>query len=96
MHHYLTEKQQKVYDYISECIIRWKPPTMQEMTDHFWWKSKRNATQYIDMLEKKWYIKKVWWHRWLRLTTYSNDSNIVNIPILWIANCWLPLSIDPR
>ena len=90
----LTKKQQKVYDYLLQHTTY--PPTIQEITDHFWWKSKRNATQYLDILEKKWYITRVDWYRWIRLTEKNYHKSLVHIPILWVANVWKSLLPDYR
>jgi len=92
----LTDKQQKVYDYLVEYTQRrWCSPTYQEIMDIFWLKSKRSVSQYVEILESKWFIVKNSEYRWIKIWV-QNNNHTVNIPILWYANCWMPLMVDPR
>lgn len=49
----LTEMQEKVLDYIEDCVEKnGLPPTRAEMAKHFGWKSPNNAEQHIKRLAK--------------------------------------------
>lgn len=55
----LTAKQRAVFDYI--CLYqstRSKPPTVREMMEHFLWRSTRSVAVYLDVLERKGYIRR--------------------------------------
>jgi SOS-response transcriptional repressor LexA len=54
-------------------------------------KSKRWVVQYLEALEKKWFLT-----RWRGYRSISLGNNVwfqttFNIPILWYANAWTPL-----
>lgn len=49
----LTEKQEKVLDYIETCIEDGMPPTYAEMARHFKWKSENSAVEHLRRLERK-------------------------------------------
>lgn len=88
----LTEKQQNVLDVITKFIgENAKAPTIEELTLLLNQKSKRGVVQYLESLEKKWFLT-----RWRGYRSISLGNNIwfqttLNIPILWYANAWTPL-----
>jgi SOS-response transcriptional repressor LexA len=88
----LTDKQQNVLDIITTFI--WenaKSPTIEELTILLKQKSKRWVVQYLESLEKKWFLTR--W-RWYRSITLGNNiwfQTTLNIPILGYANAWTPL-----
>jgi SOS-response transcriptional repressor LexA len=43
------------------------------------------------VLEKKWFISRWDWYRWIRLWNNIWFQTTLNIPILWYANAWIPL-----
>lgn len=54
----LTEKQAKVLEMIEGFLGRHgRPPTRQEMADHFGWSSPNAAQEYIKILARKGAIK---------------------------------------
>ena len=88
----LTEKQQHVLDTITEFISRyWKSPTIEELKSLLNQKSKRGVVQYLEVLEKKWFISRWTWFRWIRLWNSIWFQTTLNIPILGYANAWTPL-----
>lgn len=88
----LTEKQQGVIDSITDFISRYgKSPTIEELRLILWQKSKRGVTQYLEVLEKKWFISRWDWYRGIRLWNNIWFQTTLNIPILWYANAWTPL-----
>lgn len=88
----LTDKQQivldKIVNYISEY---WKSPTIEELTLVLNQKSKRGVVQYLESLEKKWFITR--WRGYRSITLWNTIwfQTTLNIPILWYANAWTPL-----
>lgn len=88
----LTEKQQYVLDIITKFIgENAKSPTIEELTILLDQKSKRWVVQYLEALEKKWFLT-----RWRGYRSISLGNNIwaqttINIPILGYANAWTPL-----
>ena len=88
----LTEKQQKVFDIIYEYVMKHgKSPTLDELqylTDQ---KSKRGVVQYLEALEKKWFITRGDGHRSIRLGNGVGFQTTLHIPILGFANAWRPL-----
>lgn len=89
----LTNKQQSILDMIIEFISRyWKSPTIEELQNLTQQKSKRWVVQYLETLEKKWFITRWSWFRSIRLWNGIWFQTMLNIPILWIANAWRPLS----
>lgn len=90
----LTEKQQKALDIITDFIWRYgKSPTIDELQKLLNQKSKRWAVQYLEALEKKWFITRWWGFRSIRLWNSVWSQTMLTIPILWIANAWKALSI---
>ncbi len=88
----LTEKQQKVVDEITDFIAKYgKSPTIEELRLILWQKSKRGVTQYLEALEKKWFLSRVDWYRGIRLGNSVGLQTTLNIPILWYANAGTPL-----
>ncbi len=89
----LTTKQEKFLDIITDFIGRyWKSPTIDELQSLTNQKSKRGVVQYLESLEKKWFITRWSWFRSIKLWNWVWFQTILNIPILWIANAWRPLS----
>lgn len=88
----LTEKQQTVLDKITEYISKFgKSPTIEELKNLLNQKSKRGVTQYLEALEKKWFISRWSWFRSITLWNAIWFQTTLNIPILWYANAWTPL-----
>ena len=89
----LTEKQQRVLDEITEYVYtHGKSPTIEELQESLQQKSKRWVTQYLEALEKKGHITRNSGYRSIKLRNQTWD-NIVNLPILWVANAGTPLSM---
>ena len=90
----LTEKQQHVLDVITDFISRYaKSPTIEELKNLLHQKSKRGVTQYLEVLEKKWFITRGDGYRGIQLGNTIGMQTILNIPILWYANAGTPLAI---
>jgi SOS-response transcriptional repressor LexA len=88
----LTEKQQQVFDSIHEFIARYaKSPTLDELMTITHQKSKRGVVQYLEVLEKKWFITRGDGHRGIKLGNGLGFQTTLNIPILGFANAWKPL-----
>ena len=88
----LTEKQQYVLDIITKYI--WenaKSPTIEELTILLNQKSKRWVVQYLEALEKKWFLTRGRWYRSINLWNSIGFQTTMNIPILWYANAGTPL-----
>lgn len=88
----LTEKQQFVLDIITKYI--WenaKSPTIEELTILLNQKSKRWVVQYLEALEKKWFLTRWRWYRSINLWNSIGFQTTMNIPILWYANAGTPL-----
>lgn len=89
----LTTKQENFLDIITDFIGRyWKSPTIDELQTLTNQKSKRGVVQYLESLEKKWFITRWSWFRSIKLWNWIWFQTILNIPILWIANAGRPLS----
>ncbi len=90
----LTEKQQHVLDTITEFAQKnGKSPTIEELKNILWQKSKRGVTQYLEVLEKKGFLTRGEWYRGIRLGNNIGMQTTMNIPILWYANAGTPLAI---
>ena len=90
----LTEKQQHALDVITDFTSRYgKSPTIEELKNLLHQKSKRGVTQYLEVLEKKWFITRGEWYRWIRLWNGVGMQTTMNIPILWYANAGTPLAV---
>lgn len=88
----ITDNQQKVLDKIVSYMTRYgKSPTIEELRVILEQKSKRWVTQYLESLEKKWFIKRDSSYRWIKLWNSIWIQTILNIPILWYANAGKPL-----
>ena len=88
----LTEKQQKVLDTITNFISKyWKAPTIDELAELLSQKSKRWVVQYLEALEKKWFLTRGRGYRSISLWNAVWFQTTLNIPILWYANAWTPL-----
>lgn len=88
----LTEKQQYVLDIITKYI--WenaKSPTIEELTILLNQKSKRWVVQYLEALEKKWFLTRGRGYRSINLWNSIGFQTTMNIPILWYANAGTPL-----
>lgn len=90
----LTEKQQNVLDVIIDYTSRYaKSPTIEELKILLHQKSKRWVTQYLEALEKKWFITRFDGYRGIRLWNNIGMQTTINIPILWYANAGTPLAV---
>lgn len=90
----LTEKQQHVLDVITDFTSRYgKSPTIEELKNLLHQKSKRGVTQYLEVLEKKWFLSRWDWYRWIRLGNAIGMQTTMNIPILGYANAGTPLAV---
>ena len=90
----LTEKQQHVLDVITDFTSRYgKSPTIEELKNLLHQKSKRGVTQYLEVLEKKWFLSRGEWYRSIRLGNAIGMQMTMNIPILWYANAGTPLAV---
>lgn len=88
----LTEKQQKVLDVITKFIgENAKSPTIEELTILLEQKSKRWVVQYLEALEKKWFLTRGRWYRSICLGNSVWFQTTLNVPILWYANAGTPL-----
>ena len=88
----LTDKQEKVLNTITEFISRyWKSPTIDELKNILEQKSKRGVVQYLESLEKKWFITRGRWFRSIRLWNWVWFQTMLSIPILGYVNAWTPL-----
>ena len=88
----LTEKQQYVLNTITQYVSRYgKSPTIEELKNLLNQKSKRGVVQYLEVLEKKWFITRWEWFRWIILWNSFWFQTTLNIPILGYANAWTPL-----
>lgn len=88
----LTEKQQHVLDVITEYISKYgKSPTIEELKNLLNQKSKRGVTQYLEVLEKKWFLTRWFGFRSIKLGNSVWFQTTLNIPILGYANAWTPL-----
>lgn len=89
----LTDKQQNMLNLITEFIGRYaKSPTIEELQDLTHQKSKRWVVQYLEALEKKWFITRGRGFRSIKLGNAIGFQTMLNIPILWIANAGMPLA----
>lgn len=90
----LTEKQQHALDVITDFTSRYgKSPTIEELKNLLHQKSKRWVTQYLEVLEKKWFLSRGEWYRSIRLWNSIGMQMTMNIPILWYANAGTPLAV---
>ena len=88
----LTEKQEWVLNTITEFISRYgKSPTIEELKNILWQKSKRGVVQYLESLEKKGFISRGRGFRSIRLGNWVGFQQMLSIPILGYANAWTPL-----
>jgi len=88
----LTEKQQNVLDVITKFIgENGKSPTIEELTLILNQKSKRWVVQYLEALEKKWFLSRWRGYRSISLGNSVWFQTTMNIPILGYANAWTPL-----
>jgi repressor LexA len=88
----LTEKQQNVLDVITKFIgENAKAPTIEELTILLSQKSKRGVVQYLEALEKKWFLTRWRGYRSINLGNNVWFQTTLNIPILGYANAGTPL-----
>ncbi len=88
----LTEKQQNVLDVITTFIGQnAKAPTIEELTILLNQKSKRGVVQYLETLEKKWFLTRWRGYRSISLWNTVWFQTTLNIPILGYANAGTPL-----
>lgn len=89
----LTDKQKIVLDMITEYVYtHGKSPTIEELQEKLGQKSKRWVTQYLEALERKWCISRTSGYRSIKLKNQIGE-NIVNLPILGVANAGSPMSV---
>lgn len=89
----ITEKQENALKVISDYIARkWQSPTIEELQFLLEQKSKRWVIQYLEALEKKWFITRWRWYRSIKLWNSVWFQTMINIPLLWYANAWKPIS----
>jgi len=89
----LTDKQQKVLNTITNFFSKYgKSPTIEELQDLLNQKSKRWVVQYLEALEKKWFITRESTYRWIKLWNSIWFQTMLMIPFLWYANAWKPLT----
>lgn len=89
----ITEKQEQVLNAISEYIAKkWQSPTIEELQYLLNQKSKRWVVQYLEALEKKWFITRWRWYRSIKLGNSIGFQTMINIPLLGYANAWKPIS----
>ncbi len=90
----LTEKQQTVLDTITEFAQSYgKSPTIEELKNILGQKSKRGVTQYLEVLEKKWFLTRGEGYRGIRLGNSIGMQTTLSIPILGYANAGTPLAV---
>jgi repressor LexA len=89
----LTDKQQRVLDVITEFIqFKGESPTLDELQELLDFKSKHSVVQFLESLDKKWYISRGRGYRSIRLWERIIASQLtIPIPILGIANAGKPL-----
>ena len=89
----LTKNQQFVLDTIVAYMTKnGKAPTIEELRLLLDQKSKRWVTQYLEALEKKWFITRNSSFRWIKLWNQDVKSQkLVPVPVLWYANAGSPL-----
>ena len=74
----LTEKQQNVLDVITKFIgENAKAPTIEELTLLLSQKSKRWVVQYLEALEKKWFLTR-WINNWNSVLEDRQDKIVIN------------------
>lgn len=87
----LTPKQEKVLKFISDYKDdKWLSPTIVELQMGLWFKSIHSVTQFLNSLEKKWYVHRWWWFRSLTLTNSVWFQLTFDIPVIWLANASNP------
>lgn len=90
----LTTKQEGVLNAITEFITRYgKSPTIEELKNILEQKSKRWVVQYLESLEKKWFITRWSGFRSIRLWNGVGFQKMLSIPILGYANAGTPLDL---
>jgi len=93
----LTSKQQKAFDIIQNLIKdKQSSPSLSELQTAFLEKgmkakSKRSIVQYLNVLEEKGYLIRSSEERSIRLIDHQKISDLINIPILGLANAGHPL-----
>lgn len=89
----ITEKQEQVLNTISEYIAKkWQSPTIEELQYLLNQKSKRWVVQYLEVLEKKWFITRWRWYRSIKLGNSIGFQTMISIPLLGYANAGKPIS----
>lgn len=89
----ITEKQEQVLNTISEYIAKkGQSPTIEELQYLLNQKSKRWVVQYLEVLEKKWFITRWRWYRSIKLGNSIWFQTMINIPLLGYANAGKPIS----
>lgn len=83
----LTPKQENVLNKLTEYIAKnGQAPTIEELQHMLNLKSKRGVVQYLESLEKKWFISRWRGYRAIKLGSEVWFQTMINIPILWTAN----------
>ena len=89
----LTDKQQHVLNIITDFVSKnAKSPTIEELQVLLTQKSKRWVVQYLEALEKKWFITRSSTYRGIRLWNSVWLQTMISVPVLWVANAWKALS----
>jgi|GEM_PF-398781 len=86
----LTQKQKKIFDYISGCLKKDKlSPTISQLAKFMGVSSLRTVTQYLESLERKGLIVRAHHqNRGIRLATYDDVmTSTVILPVISSAGC---------
>ena len=95
----LTQRQQKVYAFIKQCISRdGEAPTLAEIADDLKAKSLRSVTQYLEALEHKGLIERDRYSaRGIRLASRQTEKDeLIQVPVFASAGCGSPSVIAQR
>lgn len=84
----LTAKQQRVYGFLRERIMRGAAPTVSELADFLGVSSTRSAMQHLEALEKKGLIRRTrYLRRGIALAPVEKESALVTLPVVSSAGC---------
>ncbi|MGD2174369.1 MAG: transcriptional repressor LexA [Candidatus Brocadiaceae bacterium] len=77
----LTKRQREVFDFICDVMREeTRPPTVREIADHFGFRSPKAATDHLDALERKGYIRRR--NRKARNIEVREELNPQGIPLV--------------
>jgi repressor LexA len=77
----LTDRQRQVFDFICEVVRgESRPPTVREIAEHFGFQSPKAATDHLDALERKGYIRRR--NRKARNIEIREEFSPLGIPIV--------------